>query len=206
MRLWLLNIGDVTEADAAGLARGFPGRMARCARYRQTGDRLRCLGAALLLRAALGVEEESALRYGAQGKPYLPGGPEFNLSHAGDWVALAADDAPLGLDLEPLGRAQPAVARRWFTEAERRWLEEDPAGRFARVWTWKEAVGKATGRGLGLDPSRFEVLPLLRGAPLELEGQTWYPAPLGPAGLPQGYAFALCAARLAEGVEVRRLR
>lgn len=34
------------------------------------------------------------------GKPYLPGGPHFNISHSGSWLCLAFHNAPVGVDIQ----------------------------------------------------------------------------------------------------------
>ncbi|MEU7840919.1 4'-phosphopantetheinyl transferase superfamily protein [Micromonospora sp. NPDC049114] len=130
---------------------------------RDTGGRpgpavrlLRQAGAALLGRA----EAEVVLAHGPAGNPVVRiAGPEsvelpVSVSRAGRVVVVAARAAgPVGVDVEQV-RALPALAlaRRWFPPAELAWLADRPeAGRaaeFLRLWTAKEAVGKALGVGL----------------------------------------------------------
>ena len=86
----------------------------RLPRFRQAADRARYLAAHALTRLVLaGIvgEAPAALRFdrtcrcGEQhGKPTLPGGPGFSLTHAGDLVGVAVHDGPVGLDVE---RARP---------------------------------------------------------------------------------------------------
>ncbi|MDG4781600.1 4'-phosphopantetheinyl transferase superfamily protein [Micromonospora sp. WMMD961] len=72
---------------------------------------------------------------------------------AGIVVVAARRAGAVGVDVERI-RPLPALAlaRRWFPPAESAWLAGRPeAGRvvnFLRLWTAKEAVGKALGRGL----------------------------------------------------------
>jgi 4'-phosphopantetheinyl transferase len=85
-------------------------------------------------------------------------------SHSGEGLLVALGrDMDVGIDLERL-RPRPralAVAERYFTAAERDWLQlQRPDLRdesFLRLWCAKEAVLKAHGRGLvfGLDKLAF---------------------------------------------------
>ncbi|UXI68414.1 4'-phosphopantetheinyl transferase family protein [Tahibacter amnicola] len=100
------------------------------------------------------------------GKPTLRnGGPlHFSLSHSGSLGLIAvAWDTELGVDVEQPGkpRAVAALARRYFTATEADWLarcdESVRQDAFLTLWTAKEAVAKAIGRGLayGLDRIGF---------------------------------------------------
>ena len=102
----------------------------------------------------------------AYGKPRLaaPNAPGFNLSHSGEVVLLAiARGTEPGIDVEAL-RPRPRalqLAQRYFTAAEAAALarrsETDCQQAFYQLWTAKEAVLKALGRGLafGLDRVGF---------------------------------------------------
>ncbi|MBN8742056.1 MAG: hypothetical protein BGP24_17825 [Lysobacterales bacterium 69-70] len=108
-----------------------------------------------------------ALQIGAHGKPALADASfAFNLSHSGAAAALAiARGVELGVDLETPGRVRPfvALARRYFRPAEAQAVEDAAAADretvFLRLWTAKEAVLKALGRGLafGLDRLEFDL-------------------------------------------------
>ncbi|AND70394.1 hypothetical protein ATSB10_29400 [Dyella thiooxydans] len=108
------------------------------------------------------------------------GALRFNWSHSGEraLVAVARSVQP-GIDLEHRARRTrdvQALARRFFAEAEATALARcDDAGRplhFLRLWTAKEALLKAQGRGLafGMDRVAVSVGP---GAPelLAFEGE-----------------------------------
>ncbi len=116
------------------------------------------------LAAVLGVAP-GALHFerGVSGKPAVAGAPQlrFNLSHSGEWVALAYLPRPaptpslgLGVDLEgPLdGRDLPRLAGRCFGPAEGDRLRAMPAAsaevRFRDRWTLAEAWVKARGASL----------------------------------------------------------
>jgi 4'-phosphopantetheinyl transferase len=88
----------------------------------------------------------------------------FNLSHSGKWALIAVSEgAEVGVDVENVRRPDdlPAVARRLFStgeqEALNRLTEEKYAQAFYRCWTRKEAVLKALGFGLSVDPTTIHV-------------------------------------------------
>ena len=82
--LHAIRTDAVRRLDWTPLYDCLPERMEKAGRFRFERDRLLCVGAGFLLLEALGLRDESALRYGENGKPYLPGGPAFNLSHSGN--------------------------------------------------------------------------------------------------------------------------
>ena len=201
MTVWLLSTDAVTEADASALRVQFPQRYARAERMKRPEARLRSLAATLLLRDALALRDEAQLRYGPQGKPFLPGGPAFSLSHSGAFAALAVDAHPVGLDLERVEPARMRAIRRVCTPEELDWAGEDPLRTF-RLWTWKEAVMKATGLGFALAPESFSALPFVIGGAVETAGGVWY---AGSADV-QGHALAVCSSHPVITPELRRLR
>ncbi|SCF22617.1 4'-phosphopantetheinyl transferase [Micromonospora viridifaciens] len=128
---------------------------------RTAGDRpelvrrlLRRAGGALLGRS----EVEIGVRRAPGGRPevYVGDGRTLpvSVSHTDDLVVVAARaGGPVGVDVERR-RSLPAarLADRWYDPAEAAWLRaRAEAGRdldFLRLWTAKEAVGKAFGTGL----------------------------------------------------------
>ena len=171
----------------------FPARMERADRFRFREDRLRSIGAGFLLSRVLGVREKD-LMYGPHGKPSCPAcGKEFSLSHSGELILLAVSDRPVGADIEKIGEIRRNVARRVFLPEELNWMEGDKTletERFYRLWTLKESVMKALGRGFSLSPESFSVLPLLkngagRAAGAELQAFS---------GMTGGYALGVCTA------------
>jgi len=89
------------------------------------------------------------------GRPRVPGaGFELSISHSGDRIGVAATSgAPVGLDVETATRrADDSLIAYALNETERGSLaglsEADRVAAFFRFWTGKEALMKATGRGL----------------------------------------------------------
>lgn len=88
------------------------------------------------------------LEYTEAGKPYLPGSrQQVSISHSGDKVLCAAQEGPVGADIEYLRPFDARLIPRICTPAERAYIGGDPV-RFFSVWTAKEAYLKLTGLGL----------------------------------------------------------
>jgi 4'-phosphopantetheinyl transferase len=122
-----------------------------------------------LLAIYLGISaDEVALNEGEHGRPELAlpwhGNLQFNWSHSGNKaiIAVARNVVP-GIDIERL-RPRPKVmqlAERFFHPAEVAALEALEENQreeaFLRLWTGKEAVLKALGRGLAFGLDRLQV-------------------------------------------------
>ncbi len=105
---------------------------------------------------------------GQYGKPYIEhiegGELEFNLSHAGSWIALAVRRGePVGIDIEPIPTGHNVIeaVSKYFTGPEIDWLSQHERSHqrdaFIRLWVMKEAYIKATGRGLSASLDSFAV-------------------------------------------------
>lgn len=173
--------------------------------YVQPADRARGLAVRLLLRHALAPDRPPAevlagWTADAHGRPWLPGAPVFNASHAAGLVGLAlregpppsaegdplaaAPDSALGLDLEALRRVDFGLLADYMTGRE--WADirsdADPTARFHHYWTAKEAVMKAEGLGFRLPLADLR----LTGERAAVRGRDWHlhrldpPAAAGP--------------------------
>ncbi|MBV8687003.1 MAG: 4'-phosphopantetheinyl transferase superfamily protein [Alphaproteobacteria bacterium] len=158
----------------AALARLPESERAQAARFRWPEDRRDFALAHLLLRHCLERStgrRKVSLAVGEFGKPDLEpahGDPplRFNISHARGCVACAlVRGGEIGVDVEDAAQAGPRheVAESVFSDEERRLLAGlDEARRreaFVAMWTMKEAVIKADGRGLGMKLQGFSVDP-----------------------------------------------
>jgi 4'-phosphopantetheinyl transferase len=181
VELWQIPL-DLDEAALAVLARDLSTEeRTRAGRLALPQVRTRFVAARAGLRRLLarhvgGAPAALDLRVGERGKPFLPGGPSFNLSHSGDLAVCAvAGMREVGVDVEEL-RLVPeafAIAERHLGAEVCRELGEAGAERdrtFLRHWTRREAFLKALGIGLAdepspaMDPQRWEVHELIPGA------------------------------------------
>jgi len=156
MDIFVADIRDFREHSSRLLPLLPTHRQERISRAPSQEKKLLNLCAGLLLRSLAG---DSPLLYGEHGKPFLPQGPSFSLSHAGELAVLAVSPTPVGVDVEKPRAVSDTVARRYFQAEERAWMEADPLNRFFCLCTRKEAVLKCCGRGLSLHPGSFCVLP-----------------------------------------------
>ena len=169
--VWLarLDVGKTRLHHLAGLLA--PDEIQRAARLRSADDRRRFTVARGMLRQLLGIYLEKApaaieFSYGSRGKPRIKRTTpvHFNMAHSGERAAyVISKDRPVGIDIECLHRdiEFERIARRFFAPAEFDALQKVPSTRrrraFFALWTGKEAVIKATGRGLSQSLARFEI-------------------------------------------------
>ncbi len=177
--LWLVDLvamGSPLQPDERIDRDHFPARQQRT---------LRRFYLRLLLGAYLGLPGKDVhISRAERGKPVLDttrhdAGLEFSVAaSSGCFLVGITTGAPIGVDLEPRGRraGNPlALARRYFSEAERRALEALDADclddAFLHTWACKEAVVKAGGTGIANALCRFtvEVRPGTPAAVLAME-------------------------------------
>ena len=156
MRIWLLNINEITD-DTLVKTR-LPQRYRRALQYRSESDRLRCIGAGLLLVRELGIRDESEILYTPDGKPFLAEGPAFSLSHSGSYCVLAVGEGKIGIDIEHMEAAHLPSLEMIASDAELAWVREgDRIQRLYTLWTRKEALAKAIGTGNFRDPREIDL-------------------------------------------------
>ncbi len=186
MKLFICKINDF--GDFSDFSILTPDRQSRISRYVQKEDKLRCLCAGLLLHHVLG-EKDKSLMYNSHGKPYLPGeNIYFNISHSGDYVVLVSDTDEIGVDIEKTDRVvgkvnqtssktsliSDKVAKQCLTADELVWLRNQPQSKaFYYLWTGKESIMKACGKGFAMSPLDFTVLPITDGTH-HIDNQKWY--------------------------------
>ncbi len=106
-----------------------------------------------MLRKVLATEYgigEPEILYQPQGKPYIPGGPCFSISHSRGCAAVAISDQPLGLDVEAVRPVHERLPERIFSRGELEWFRRRGSLRadFFTLWTLKESYYKYVGSGL----------------------------------------------------------
>jgi 4'-phosphopantetheinyl transferase len=144
----------------------------RADRFHFPVDRAAYCSAHYLLRACLSLiagPKDWRFERCDDGKPYLH--PEcarddlqFNLTHSRTRVACAFSiDGPIGVDTEDdyVAPELLEIAARVCSQAELDLLsgldERSRQSAFARLWTAKEAIAKASGKGLSLDLRKFPI-------------------------------------------------
>lgn len=100
------------------------------------------------------VPEDDPLHfeYNSHGKPYLANhhGIHFNISHCPHAIAVAVDDAPIGVDVERFVSPSESLLNYCLNEDEVQQVQQSacPEQTFAAFWTKKEALFKLRGTGI----------------------------------------------------------
>ncbi|RZQ63320.1 4'-phosphopantetheinyl transferase family protein [Amycolatopsis suaedae] len=181
--------------------------------YRQDADKRRFLTGRVLAKSVvaeiLGTTPGS-VRFDAScvdcgkphGPPRVPGTDlTLSISHSGDRIGLAVDrGVPLGLDVEKANRNVDSLVDYALNDSERATLTglagDELVRAFFVYWTRKEAVMKATGRGLKIPLQSITLSPhteparLLASADAALSPEGTRMADLDPG---DGYRAALAA-------------
>ncbi|MBN1122614.1 MAG: 4'-phosphopantetheinyl transferase superfamily protein [Anaerolineae bacterium] len=184
-----LTEGDIHiwQADAAGLAPQqmelsallSPDEEARARAFHTDRQRDHYICRRGLLRHLLGAyagRDPQALRfdYGPYGKPALTedSSLSFSVSHSGDLLVMTFTlNQPVGVDVEQIRPVEnlDTLARRTLTADEyRHFLSLLPDLRlnvFFAYWTVKEAIMKASGRGLNLPAAQIGIEWVANGSP-----------------------------------------
>lgn len=147
----IMKLSEIRDKEDLLMRTAGQCRRARASRFRHLDDRLRCLAAGYLLEHCLPGYDEERLRTGRDGKPWLPKGPAFSISHGGDYVVLAWEEgaAGIGVDVEPIRdwAYYEDMLPLYATEVEQKAMGQ-AADKAIWVWTRKESLYKCVGEGI----------------------------------------------------------
>jgi 4'-phosphopantetheinyl transferase len=156
-----------------------PVEQSRLSAFARSADRDRYATAAALVRvlvgraigvtpAAVPVDRTCRTCGAGHGRPRVTAPLAVSVTHAGARVGVAVaqgptavlDGAGVGIDVSaPTERSTVvSVASSILAPTERAWAADDPDA-LVRLWTAKEAVLKAAGVGLSVDPAAVELSP-----------------------------------------------
>lgn len=191
----VFRMASLQQCRQSGLLRIMdllPAEQERAARFLRPDDRDRFVLGRHLARSMLSEIHGIAgnglpFEAGPYGKPFLKDRPDiaFSIAHSGDRVLVGLGrDMQLGVDVE-LHRDDAdlaGISRLVFTSAERTTIFAGPdiRARFFQQWVFKEALVKALGSGLALEPRRFAIDPTVAPIAVRFEaaseddvGQGW---------------------------------
>lgn len=167
-------------------------------RLRITDDKLRSLGAGLLIKF---IKEKYCipgdLKADKFGKPYFENAKIFfNISHSGNYVIAAVSTWNIGIDIQRIQQDKHRIAEKNFLPSECEYINEVEDDvviqqRFCEIWTIKEAYLKNIGIGLRKPLNSFEVS--LSGDAPRIIGKKDYR--FVQMKLDSRYIIAVCASR-----------
>lgn len=128
--------------------------------YRNINDALQSVYGELLIRTVIIKKfnlknEDILISKNEYGKPFVRNKQSFsfNISHSGEWVAIAVSNQSVGIDIEKIVLDVDAEAIiPYCSESERNYLykkrSQDRGFYFYQLWTTKESFVKYIGQGL----------------------------------------------------------
>lgn len=157
----------------------------RALRFRFAKDKQRFIAAhyalrQLVSRYVLKAAEQIRFAYTTHKKPYLQDASlQFNLSHSATLALIAFTlDHAIGIDVEKMENDdKQALAARFFSPSENSALshlaENEKIPGFYRLWSRKEALIKACGKGLSIPLSSFSTALDRETESVTLDNETW---------------------------------
>jgi len=166
LKIYYAKISGLTEEDFISARNLLPReRLKKIEKIKQKKSQYQSVSAGLLLEYALQEKgltgRELTFLVNKDGKPYIAECPDFHysLSHSGEFVALAIEATPVGIDIEGLRAGYQKLANRFFSEEEIAFLQNNWSDSlFTKLWTRKESYLKATGYGMRMPLEGFSVV------------------------------------------------
>lgn len=167
MNIYSISIRDNINEDAFRhwVEKVSTEKRTKVKKFKFFDDKKRSVYGELILRYALihdlGIKnKEIIIDVDINGKPYLKESEHifFNISHSGEYVVCAIDFHPIGVDVEFIGNADVAVAKRAFTLNEYKQIFSGNGNAntlFYQFWTLKESYVKYKGEGLRIPFDSF---------------------------------------------------
>jgi 4'-phosphopantetheinyl transferase len=184
---------EKTEVSAwEDLFKGVPGGFIEYSgRYKLWQDQHRFLFGRLLLKYALAeagypVSLLSEITYNPFGRPGINKPFDFNISHSGNYAGCAFSlESRIGLDIQELIDFSPADFHAVMSkkQEEKIALSQHKNLEFTRLWSLKESVIKAIGKGVSTQLDLLE----MDGDTVRVENRDWYIRGFSPDAAHVGY-------------------
>lgn len=153
----LTVIPELTQKDFnALLPLVSPNKQERIKQFHFFRDARNCLLGDILARVEIGRLTDINIKQidfsvNEYGKPFVVcnSPTQFNISHAGNYIACVIANEPVGVDIELIKTADMQIAKRFFTMDEIAYIMDGQKNiQFYEVWTKKESRIKWEGKGL----------------------------------------------------------
>lgn len=123
-------------------------------------DGLELLGTALI-KNKMDINLIDSINYNTFGKPFINHEIDFSLSYSGNNTILGfVKNGIIGVDIERLKAIDYNLFKDYFTQKEWDYIHHDSfvEANFFKLWTRKEAVVKAIGKGVYFDLSTINII------------------------------------------------
>ncbi len=155
IEVYIFNVDGWNESEVKGLLESLPEKVrAEITRYKVFKDQKLRLAARLIIRRYLLVNSYNVglerWERGKENKPFIKGGPCFNISHSGSLVVVSFGKSDVGIDLEEEKQMDMTSLSEYFHPEELEYIGTPPIdlSRFYKLWVRKEAFLKALGKGV----------------------------------------------------------
>lgn len=147
-------------------------------KFRRWQDAQLCLLGKLLLSEGFrlcghGEHLLENIQYTEYNRPYMAGDIDFNISHSGEVVVCAISKGTrIGIDIERIKEISIRDFTNEFSESEMDDIMDapNPLSAFYRLWTKKEAIVKADGKGLSIPLKEI----IFKDNLAEVGNRSWY--------------------------------
>jgi 4'-phosphopantetheinyl transferase len=159
-----MNISKINPDDEMWQAYLSEKRAEKVQRLKKQNKKAQSIGAELLLNFAANGDTRKKVKWDTDemGKLYLTehDGLYVNLSHSKDYAVCAVHDKPIGADIQFCRECDMKMAQRFFSPNETEFINgsKDRKSAFFEIWTKKESLVKAVGKGLAIPLGSFSVL------------------------------------------------
>ncbi len=203
IHIWSMSLICTAEQAQAYAKLLSTDETARAERFRFPEHRRHFTIARSVLRQILSMYTEIApekinFSYGEHGKPALASLTKhlyFNLAHSDDLVVYAIAHQPIGIDIEKIKASyEQGLPERFFSPQEceslKCFTDTKRVSAFYRIWAKKEAIIKASGKGLATSLASFTVSPDNIEEKICFAQETWH---LQPLSIDPAFAAALAS-------------
>ena len=158
-QIWLIKISDhITLLNEAAVILD-EGEQIKAGKLRKEEDKNRFIIGRIMLRKLLAdilhcQPNDVQIILSAHNKPILDGASagslHFSLSHSGEYILIGISNNEIGVDIEHIDRKfeYKNILQQCFTSEESTCINNGGSANFYLLWTRKEALLKATGKGL----------------------------------------------------------
>lgn len=212
VHIWSANLASTHDKQVEEIALLSMDERKRAEQFRFLIHKRRFIATRNILRHILSQyvnvpPQEIIFQYTKYKKPHLLhpsySNLQFNLAHSHDLIVYALTlDHAIGIDIEKIqDHYNHDVVKRFFSAQENNELTllsaQDKITGFYRIWSRKEALIKATGRGLSIPLSSFSVAAKDIQETIMLQDEIWT---LLPLFIHSGYQAALASNQLIEHI------